>query len=537
MDKETLTYGEQSALFERCMDAYRATEKYCIARSAITVHGHGINLIYPDDSWTAGMVRESGMDYNVNPEADAIRIYMADAGCRGFKMPASKVDRFRFSYRGDILGFEDGMFRATFFREAGAVSVVNLEDNSAVILFREKTAPAKESFLQVIVANLSLLMERSGVFFLPLKTMKCKEGAGLLTERIKGVDIFDPAELYLGKIKFSASWITIRREQSYIVQPFPQMGWPPEPATSLVSNLCIKGKIKVDNSVVPEMLKHRLICDTLNMLPFACADHIRFIETLFSDLPHFYDDSVKPSMPVKNITYPFSPFTYEHVKKTGKVRKYPKLSVIIPAYNAGSFLPEAVGSLLLLDHPDLELLIVDDGSDDNTKKVAQSLPVECRYFYQENRGPSAARNRGIRESKGDMILILDADDLINPSGVRYLIDILIKNPDFFCVKGYSQKFRISDTEETVFQGSPAESFLFYIGSAVFRRETFEKNGLFDEDLRLCEDTLWFTNAENRGLKIAQAEVISLFVRRHKANITLDSELHDLNLLKMLKKLT
>ena len=86
-------------------------------------------------------------------------------------------------------------------------------------------------------------------------------------------------------------------------------------------------------------------------------------------------------------------------------------SVVIPAYNAEKFIMRSVKSVLDQTHTDFELIIVDDGSSDGTKKQLEQLSDErIRYIYQENGGVSAARNKGIIESKGQYVCFLDSDD-------------------------------------------------------------------------------------------------------------------------------
>ena len=90
------------------------------------------------------------------------------------------------------------------------------------------------------------------------------------------------------------------------------------------------------------------------------------------------------------------------------------ISVIIPCYNYGRFLPDAVNSVLgqKKDGLAVEIIVVDDGSTDDTAAVAQRLGSSIQYIYQENQGPSAARNSGIRIARGDYLVFLDADDLL-----------------------------------------------------------------------------------------------------------------------------
>ena len=99
----------------------------------------------------------------------------------------------------------------------------------------------------------------------------------------------------------------------------------------------------------------------------------------------------------------------------------PLFSIIIPAYNYAGYLPDAVSSVLCQDGDDFEIIIVDDGSTDLTPAVAEKLvadnPVRVRYRRQDNAGPGAARNRGVREAHGLFCLFLDADDALLPGAL------------------------------------------------------------------------------------------------------------------------
>ena len=83
----------------------------------------------------------------------------------------------------------------------------------------------------------------------------------------------------------------------------------------------------------------------------------------------------------------------------------PKVNVVIASYNSARFLPTTLGSIFNQTYKDFEVILVDDGSTDNTKEVLKSYP-EVRYFYQENKGPSAARNLAIKKSKGQYLAFI-----------------------------------------------------------------------------------------------------------------------------------
>lgn len=89
----------------------------------------------------------------------------------------------------------------------------------------------------------------------------------------------------------------------------------------------------------------------------------------------------------------------------------PLISVVIPTYNRAHYVCEAIDSVLAQTYKNIEIIAVDDGSTDNTKDIIQQYSSRIKYIYQNNAGPSAARNNGIKQSNGDLIAFLDSDDI------------------------------------------------------------------------------------------------------------------------------
>jgi len=113
-----------------------------------------------------------------------------------------------------------------------------------------------------------------------------------------------------------------------------------------------------------------------------------------------------------------------------------KVSVIIPAYNQGLYLKEAIQSVLDQTYPNFDLVIVDDGSTDDTAEVVHRFRDQrIRYIYQENRGLSAARNTGIQHSDGELLTFLDSDDLFFPDKLEVLVAELEQHPEVGFVAG------------------------------------------------------------------------------------------------------
>ena len=119
-----------------------------------------------------------------------------------------------------------------------------------------------------------------------------------------------------------------------------------------------------------------------------------------------------------------------------------KVSVVIPCFNAGEYLDEAVQSALAQTWQDLEVVIVDDGSTDPSTLdlLRQARWPRTRIFHQANAGPAAARNRAVREAGGRYILPLDADDTIEPSYVEKAVAVLEARPNVGCVYCKARKF-------------------------------------------------------------------------------------------------
>lgn len=179
------------------------------------------------------------------------------------------------------------------------------------------------------------------------------------------------------------------------------------------------------------------------------------------------------------------------------------ISVIIPTFNRAAFLKEAVQSVLNQEYFRglntarlFELIVVDDGSTDRTREVVRSFNYDIRYIYQENRGVSAARNVGLRHAKGDFIAFLDSDDLWKKDKIETQMSLMntvscamiCYTEEQWIRKGVfvNPKKRHQKCSGWIFD-KVLPLCLISLSSALFRREVFEKIGLFDEDLPVCED--------------------------------------------------
>jgi glycosyltransferase involved in cell wall biosynthesis len=199
----------------------------------------------------------------------------------------------------------------------------------------------------------------------------------------------------------------------------------------------------------------------------------------------------------------------------------PLLSVIIPCFNGARLLPEAVASVLAQRYEPLEILVIDDGSTDATPQVAAGLGPAVRYLRQENRGPSAARNLGLGQARGEIVALLDADDLWPEGKLDLQVGRLIDDPALDLVNGRAryvalQGGRIPDLR---FEGPDRTLAGIYNGTAVYRRRAFDLVGPFDEELRYSEDHDWFLRAREAGLKMVVLAEVTLLYRMHDSNMT------------------
>jgi hypothetical protein len=215
-------------------------------------------------------------------------------------------------------------------------------------------------------------------------------------------------------------------------------------------------------------------------------------------------------------------------------QRQPLVSVVIPVYNGAAFVAEAVRSIVAQGYDSLEIIVVDDGSTDETAEIVARLGKDVRYLFQENAGPAAARNRGIRDASGELIAFLDADDLWTEGSLQRMVDRLLDEPEVDVVHGHARLFREDEQNGRMDFLNPEEVFPYYIGAGVYRRRAFERAGLFEERLRFSEDTEWYGRAAELGIRIVRVEDVTLVVRRHEGNMTRGKTVADLDMLRVLK---
>jgi len=218
------------------------------------------------------------------------------------------------------------------------------------------------------------------------------------------------------------------------------------------------------------------------------------------------------------------------------------VSIIIPTYNSGKYLLEAIESCLNQTYKNIEIIVIDDGSTDNTKYLLKNYIEEgkIKYFYQQNRGRSAARNLGLEKASGEFIQFLDADDYIHHKKIEKQIKLFNKNKDIGLV--YCGAIYIKDNVQIhkLLKKVRSKNFLYKliqgnflpIHAPIFKSEFKVK---FDEQYSHMEDwDYWIRLVATSNAKIGYINEFLTYIRVHDNNtskkdlIMLENELNFVN---------
>jgi glycosyltransferase involved in cell wall biosynthesis len=213
----------------------------------------------------------------------------------------------------------------------------------------------------------------------------------------------------------------------------------------------------------------------------------------------------------------------------------PQVSVIIPAYNGRAYIAQAIESVLGQSYTDLELLVVDDGSTDDTAAIIQSYGARLRYFCKTNGGPGSARNAGIRHAQGEYIAFLDQDDLWLPNRLAEQVPMLQHDAQLGLVFSdalyqttANQQEHHSFAIDRPFSGHAfaqlfTNNFIPNL-TVLVRKSCFDRLGLLDES-----GTMMITDDYNMWLRVAAHYPIAFVdkplarYRWHEQNFSADRE--------------
>ncbi|MDB5825055.1 MAG: glycosyltransferase [Herminiimonas sp.] len=210
----------------------------------------------------------------------------------------------------------------------------------------------------------------------------------------------------------------------------------------------------------------------------------------------------------------------------------PLVSVVIPAYNHGTYLDAAIHSVLAQDYLRVELIVIDDGSTDHTREVLKGHEGRFHFESQPNSGQVATLNKGWQLSRGDILAYLSADDLLLQSAISSAVNCLKENPD--AVLAYCDFNLIDPNSKIVRQvttsdfdyGEMVSKLLCFPGpGAFFRRSAFEKAGLWDKSFRQMPDYEYWLRLGLCGRFVRVPKVLAAF-RVHPTSLTFISSSPD-----------
>jgi len=228
----------------------------------------------------------------------------------------------------------------------------------------------------------------------------------------------------------------------------------------------------------------------------------------------------------------------------------PRVSVVIATYNRSAFLPSTLQSVLEQRFQDFELIVVDDGSSDDTRQTVAPYESRIRYFYQENKGPSAARNFGVRQARAPWIAIQDSDDLCAPNYLESLYDYAKDHRE--CGMVFANGAYLGGPEhnrETIIPAAKSrrlvadgvqlvdlfEKSIVRLQAALVSKAAYEAVGGHDESLRICMDLdLSFRLFMN--FPVAYLNEVVFFYRKHEGNIGRNEELRLTENIRVIEKL-
>jgi glycosyltransferase involved in cell wall biosynthesis len=190
----------------------------------------------------------------------------------------------------------------------------------------------------------------------------------------------------------------------------------------------------------------------------------------------------------------------------------PLVSVVIPVRDGASFVSDAIDSVLAQTYRPLEIIVVDDGSTDDTGDVLARFGDAVRAIRQTPAGAAVARNRGVREARGDYIAFLDADDLWVPDKLQMQMAVLTASPEVDGVFG-----AMAQTGQPGIAPDVGPTVTYSVSVALLRRSAFERVGPLSEHWRVGEFVDWCARAEDAGLRFVMLPDLLAYRRVHGAN--------------------
>jgi Glycosyl transferase family 2 len=577
MDFAQRTEQEQAEFFASVLAAAReAEDRAGPERVALEVAGMRIDLVFAGPRLIAEMLPAlRHLVCDAATPADAT-IHLWDGHTTGVAMPPPPCPKDHFTDRGDLWGFDSPHYRAAFHWIEWSVNVMDLRTGEAVFWIQSadhlpywsKASPLRTIFHWCLGRNGAQLLHAAAVGDENGAVLITgKGGVGKSTTALTGLvhGLRYAADDYLA-VRLTPeptvySLYSTAKLNAADIEKFPQLAPYVTNLDSLQGEKAvmrlfpsfeaqIMRKMRLRAVLTPKIvasaqtrfepadsmtLRRAAAFTTLSQLPYAGQQTQNFIEQMIDLLPGYEvllgSEPAGVAQSIRRLLQRDDASLRAGAvarRAPADAHQQPLISVIVPVYNGAVFLRQAVDSILAQHYPCLEIIVVDDGSTDDIAAAVAALPVDVRYFRQDNAGPAAARNRGIRDASGEFIAFLDVDDLWPHNNLQVLANALLQDPQLLVVSGFAQMMvRNAASGEFEFAGNPRESYPHYIGAALYRREAFRQVGLFDAQMRMAEDTDWYTRLRETGCRFERLDQVTLQVRRHGGNTTFNKSKQEL----------
>lgn len=197
----------------------------------------------------------------------------------------------------------------------------------------------------------------------------------------------------------------------------------------------------------------------------------------------------------------------------------PLVSVILPVYNGAQYLADTLDSIFAQDYRPFEVIVVDDGSTDDSAKIAQSYQ-QIRYIYQENQGVPVARNAGIAAAQGEFVAFSDQDDLWISHKLSLQMEYLLQHPEVqyvLCKKRLFLEPGIKPPPWLRKELLESDQLDFSPSALVARKEVFQQIGQFNSELQTASDVDWMFKAKDAHIPMKTIEDVLVHKRIHAGN--------------------
>ena len=197
--------------------------------------------------------------------------------------------------------------------------------------------------------------------------------------------------------------------------------------------------------------------------------------------------------------------------------QFPLVSIVTPTYNQGKYLAETIESVLAQTYGNIEYIVLDDGSTDDTSKILDSFSGKIYHDRHENIGQAATLNYGWKKAKGSILGYLSSDDVLAPKAIEILVKMLLKNPscsivycDYLLIDQNSKIFRNIITENFVLDRLQVDLVCQPGPGALFKREIFDFTGGWDQNLKQAPDFDFWLKASRFGNFVRVPEFLARY---------------------------